>query len=74
MLCRFLEELCHGLLPLAGSLSLSVRRLLGLCVSCLAWCRGGLPLFVSGFARGLGLGVSVFGVLPGYCLSFHGEI
>ena len=65
MLCRFLEELCHGHLPLAGSLGLSMCSLLVLCVSCLAWCRSGLPLFGSGFARDLGLGTTVFGVLLG---------
>ena len=45
MLCRFLEEFCHGHLSLAGSLGLPECSLLALCVSCLAWCRGGLPLF-----------------------------
>ena len=65
MLCRFLEELCHGHLPQAGSLGISVCSLLALC---------GLPLFGSGFERGLGLGTSVFWVIPGSRLSFRGEI
>ena len=74
MLCRFLEELCHGHLPLAGKLGLSVCSLLALCVSCLAWCRGGLPLFGSGFEKGLDLGTSVFWIIPGSRVSFRGEV
>ena len=62
--------------PAAGRVScpFCVRGLLILCVSCLAWSRGGLPLFGSGFERGLGLGTSVFWVIPGSRMSFRGEI